>query len=86
VIPGNHIHDWQKIRKAQWKTVKEVLKYRLDLDTQSIKDIKQDYVLDCEGEDPVSFEPPPLVGLWFCADQSEEKWQEIWNRFSDQRA
>lgn len=86
VIPGNHIDDWQKIRKTQWKAVKEVLKYRLDLDAQSIKDIKQDYVLGCEGEDPVSFEPPPLLGLWFCADQSEEKWQEIWNRFSDQRA
>ena len=99
VFPGNHIDDWQKIRKKQWKYVKRSLAIGLGILPDAIASIKKNvYLLEspifdtAESESsafptpkdhPGHWGPAPLAGFFLCADQSEEAWDEIWKLYSE---
>ncbi|TVV41815.1 hypothetical protein [Thalassolituus sp. C2-1] len=99
VFPGNHIDDWQKIRKKQWKYVKRSLGIGLGILPDAIASIKKNVYLlespifDTAGSESSAFPTPkdhpghwgpaPLAGFFLCADQSEEAWDEIWKLYSE---
>ena len=46
VFPGNHVKDWQKIRKKQWKFIKNIIKeYPSTALHTMINDIKKEYYI-----------------------------------------
>ncbi len=46
VFPGNHIDGWQKIRKKQWKFIKNIIKESPSTALHAmINDIKKEYYL-----------------------------------------
>ena len=46
VFPGNHVKDWQKIRKKQWKFIKNIIEEcRSSALKLSIPQIKKEYFL-----------------------------------------
>ncbi len=82
LIPGNHIKDWQKIRKKQWKFVKKSLAKNMYFDSYDIKFVKDSYYLaeDMTGNnDPIDWEPRPILPMWLSPDQSQEQWDRIWD-------
>jgi len=86
VIPGNHIKDWQKIRKKQWKFVKFSLAKNLKIDGYEIKGFKDNYYLSEEVtgfHDPVGWEPTPILPMWLSPDQSREQWARIWDHLAN---
>jgi len=91
MIPGNHIEDWQKTRKKQWKFVRPMLKdgmYQFGRTIwENIPEIKEDYLAnDLTGDyHPKYWEPAPLMGMWLSPDQSEACWNEIWDEFVTDR-
>jgi len=85
LIPEEHITDWQKIRKKQWKFVKYSLAKNLKADGYEIKDFKENYYLSEEVtgfHDPVGWEPTPLLPMWLSPDQSQEQWDRIWSHLA----
>ena len=88
VVPGNHIDDWKKIRKGQWKVVRAVLKDKMDVNSEQIKCLKELYVTGCEAETgaDLTLETPPLMGLWFSGDQSEVHWHKIWQAYVTEKS
>lgn len=78
VIPNEQVKDRQKIRKKQWKFVKQSLE-SLFVKKERIKELKEDYLADDLDGDyhPMYWQPRPLAGLWLSLDQSEEKWAEV---------
>jgi hypothetical protein len=93
VFPGNHVKDWQKIRKKQWKYVKKSLG-ALNIKPDAVDSLKKNvYLLESPNfstensepsvyprpdEHPGHWEPAPLLGFFLCSDQSESAWDKIW--------
>jgi hypothetical protein len=93
VLPGNHIKDWQKIRKKQWKYVKYSLEFYnfMSISSYNTKAIKNEIFLADGHPDEVDHDswfhyakffgdwgPKPLLGFFLCSDQSQEAWDKIW--------
>ena len=97
VLPGNHIKDWQKIRKKQWKYVKATLAGALGLAPDKIASIKKlIYVLDdpefTDNQEfswypdasihPGNWLPAPWLGFFLCSHQNQQAWDDIWELYS----
>ncbi len=83
IFPGKHVEGWQKIRKSQWKSVKETLDWVFNFDKDDIKSVKQHIYLADELSDDIE-EPSDWTGspmsAWFLnPDQSEAAWEKVWN-------
>lgn len=93
VLPGNHIKDWRKIRKKQWKYVKYSLEYHkfMSISSYNTKAIKNEIYLAEHHPGEVDYDswfhyathfgdwgPKPLLGFFLCSDQSQEAWDTIW--------
>lgn len=98
VFPGNHIDDWQKIRKKQWKYVKETLSRPLDMKPDQVSSVKKAiYLLETpqfpnnrdfswypdESIHPGNWLPAPLLGFFLCSDQRQEAWDKIWGIYAE---
>jgi hypothetical protein len=96
VIPGNHVKDWQKIRKQQWKYVKKSLG-ALNVKPGEAQHIKKTlYLLEApefpnnqecswlpdETIHPGNWLPAPMLGFFLCSDQSEQAWKGIWDSYA----
>ena len=86
IFPGKHVEGWQKIRKSQWKSVKETLDWVFNFDKDDIKAVKQHIYLADELSDDIE-EPSDWTGspmsAWFLnPDQSEESWDSVWNKLN----
>jgi hypothetical protein len=96
VIPGNHVKDWQKIRKKQWKYVKKSLG-TLNVKPGEAQHIKKTlYLLEApefpnnqecswlpdETIHPGNWLPAPMLGFFLCSDQSEQAWKGIWDSYA----
>jgi hypothetical protein len=96
VIPGNHIDGWQKIRKQQWKYVKKSLgalnvkpgeaqhikKTLYLLETPEFPNNQECSWLPDETIHPGNWLPAPMLGFFLCADQSEQVWKGIWEKYA----
>ena len=96
VIPGNHIEGWQKIRKKQWKYVKKSLgalnvkpgeaqhikKTLYLLETPEFPNNQECSWLPDETIHPGNWLPAPMLGFFLCADQSEQAWKGIWEKYA----
>ena len=82
IFPGKHVEGWQKIRKSQWKSVKETLDWVFNFDKDDIKFVKQHiYLADQLGddvEDPSEWTGLPMSSWFLNPDQSEAAWEKIW--------
>ena len=87
IFPGKHVEGWQKIRKSQWKSVKETLDWVFNFDKDDIKFVKQHiYLSDELGDDveePSEWFCAPLSSWFLNSDQSEESWDEIWSEITN---
>ena len=86
IFPGKHVEGWQKIRKSQWKSVKETLDWVFNFDKDDIKFVKQHiYLADQLGddvEDPSEWTGLPMSSWFLNPDQSEESWDSVWNKLN----
>jgi hypothetical protein len=90
VLPGNHIENWKKIRKQQWKQVKYTYS---DWSAKNLADVKKNYYIADEPQVPppdfdqhgnytpqpygsASWEENLLMSLFLHPDQSEQRWQQ----------
>jgi len=89
IIPGNHIDGWEKIRKSQWKFVRRVLSEQLDIRGETLKSWKYfytHYFEEMEEEGLFEYYPLPLLEFWFCPDQSEKMWSNLWDAYQSKFA
>lgn len=96
VLPGNHIENWKKTRKSQWKQVKFIVEDVVpSIKGKALTNIKNNYFLsdtpmappvtDENGNRTPMFEPDFwietfLLSLFLHPDQSQERWDKL---FSD---